>query len=971
MKIEKILNSWYDKPVTPKLFFISILFFGIIGLIYTELGGQQPSVQKSFSIITQHYGINSEEIERTITIPLEDTIGSITGIESLKSSSEFSKSRIDIILREEIDSTNFYLELRDRVDRVYANMPSSVQKPRIVTSNSNQRSSFIISFESEIMEPTQLRQYVEHNIKPAFEKIPGVGEIEIGGGAQKEIHILVNEEKITSSNYSPDQIASFIQEQNIYTPLGNIKTNKNNIPVSIDGRFKNISDFKKLILNQQGSTINLDEISNVTFGYRNPESISRVQGSKKITLYIKTGGEANIVSLSKKINSEVVKWNNKGLQTNLIYDQGEKMFEAIKQVILSIFIGMLIVSLFIFIFTGDFLKSLLLALTLPITGLITIGIFSIFGYSIDNYILAGIAIALGIIIDTGIIITESNFVKSIPALLSSTLTSIIVLFPLIYLRDSILGVANISLALLVMIITSLLMNILFMPYFYRNKSKTIFNLKSISKLKFYIMKACSFSYKNSKLVLILTTFLLGIAIFIMIDNGTQFENILKEPIVFAHIEMESGTNLKTVDKRVNDYIEILKKHPYITQIESISRRDNAQLTIKYNEKKIAESDLIKWIKDTSNSIPEGSLFIPENNNKKLINLEITLTGEDNLELRRVAKETLNNLIKQDWVTEGVLHFKEAPPSYVFDIDNNQFPITGISTSDISNRIRWDLQGPVADKWLDKNDEIDVRIMGNNYTDRTITEIKELPFLNKKDSGVPLRTEQLGTFNEDIEPSRIYRNNRQRSVSFSISIKKMNIEKIENLIWNVLNSQQLKPGYAFKLSDTIYKQRKQMYKLWVLLGLALFLIYAVLASEAESFISPLVIISFIPISLAFPITALKLISQPITTSVMIGFIVLTGMAVNNAILIIDQYKSNYSKTNLKDDLIFAISVRLKPLLLTSGTTILGSLPLLFNNPGDFSFLNALSFVMLFGVLGSLFTSLVFLPAITRYFPKSLN
>ncbi len=975
MKENNYLGKWYKRPVTPYLIFIAILIFSFSALLRIEFGGKMPSSEKGFSIITQHYGINSEEIERTITIPIEENISSIAGIDQLRSSSEYSKSRIDIKLRKDTDSTEFFLNLRDRIERVYSTLPKSVQKPQVVTSSSNQKPSFIISFSSDLTDPIQLRPFVENEIKPGYEQIQGIGEIEVGGGALKEIHIELYEEKLTLVGQNPSNIASMIQSQNLYSPLGKIEFPHFDIPVSIDGRLSNINQIKELrIPIQTGSDIELQELANVTYGFRKPENVSRVQGEEKVILYIKTGGDANIVTLSEKIIETTEYWQSRGLTIDMIYNQGEEMNNAIKQVLAAISIGMIVVAIFVSFAVRNLKQAIILSLSLPLTGLTSISILSFFNIPIDNYILAGMAIAVGIIIDTGIIITEFLKVKNnkiehiLSALISSTLTSVIVLFPLIYLRNNIAGIGPISLALLIMLITSLIINILFIPVFFKNNQINNYKPAFLQKIKQLILKISKYSYKFGFIVVLSTSGLIIIALICLFLSGSKLDSILDEPVIFAHVEMESGASVSSVDQRLKEFIPTLKGHPGIIQVESIAKRGNGQLTIRYNEKTVDPEDLQNWIKKKSTQIPRGSLYIPSESSSKAIKVEIAITGANNNELRKLARETLNEFTDKPWIEEGVLHFKEPPPSYTLKIDHSQFPSTGISARNIVDRLRWDLQGPVADKWVEDGDEMDLRIMGEGNDEKTYSDLQRLPFTNAQKSII--RTDQLGTFIEDTEPSRIYRNNKQRCIYFSIKARSTNLDTLENKIWAVLETKELPKGYAFQLDKKIYKQKEQLNKLWLLFLLAVFLIYAVLATQSESFKSPFIILSFIPISLAFPIIALWLIKQSVSTSIIIGFIVLTGMVVNNAILIID-FCHDKPKIPIEKLIFMAIENRLKPLLLTSGTTVLGTLPLLFNNPGNFNFLNALSFIMLLGVSGSLFASLVFLPGLAKIWPKGFK
>ena len=1027
--MKHILQNWYEKPVSPILAFAALVIFCIGAIIRMEAGGDTDSSANSFSVITEHYGINSEEMERSITIPLEESISALWGIGQIRSVSEYSSSRIDIRLKDDSDRRQFYLELRDRVERIYATMPKSVQKPRIVSSSSSQQPSFIISFSSENSNPVQLRPFVEKHIKPRYEKIEGAGEIEIGGGALREVQIQVDEAKITHSGHNPGRIASLIQSQNMFSPQGNIKTQKADIPVSLDGRLKNLDQLKKLPINSlSGQSMELQDMAHISFASREAQNISRVQGDQKVTLYIKSGGKANMLSLSKKIREETAYWQSQGLISNIVYDQGEKMALAIRELLFSMGIGMIIVAVFISLTTGNLRQSIILSLSLPLSAAASGGILTIFHVAIDTRILAGMAIAMGMIIDSGIIICETlkkpgeSIHSVLPPIISSTLSSAIVLFPLLHSGDG--GIAPVSLSLLLMLLISLILNIVFIPVFFKNDGRKMFRIvfpaRAPLKNSFCILAKIFFvnsrrkkrslaglnehfdnaevaekikpetimdflevpasikrvchsisicASRHPRMVISISTGLVVLSLLILITGGSRFDSIQSDNVIFAHSEMESAASLRSVDERLVQFIPILLRHPHIMRVETISRRGNGQLTIHYSDK-TERATLEAWIRQKAPIMPRTSLFIPGESNQKTTRMEITITGTDNGTLRRIAKDTLKELLNEPWVSEAVLHFKDAPPSYVLRVDQSRFPLTGLSSREIADRFRWHIQGPVADKWLENGNEMDIRIMGKKQQVRDLETLAALPFTSTKTPGISIRADQLGRFSTDSEASRIYRSNQQRSVYFSIQSPEVNLEKLSGRIWTVLERQQVPEGYAFKLDQNLYRHREKMRGLWILFVFALFLVYAILAGELESFHRPLSIILFIPVSLAFPIIALKAIGQVLSTSSIVGFIALSGMVVNNAILILEECRNIRAKA-AHERVLKAISTRLKTLLLTSGTTILGTVPLLLSSRGDFSFFNALAFIMLFGILGSLYASLVFLPAFVRLWSGGID
>jgi multidrug efflux pump subunit AcrB len=992
-------TRWCLRPVTVCMVLGIFLALSFILLLDVRLGPSGGQGRISYAVIIKHFGVDPSRMERDITEPLENAISIIPGLDEISSVSEYSNSRVTLTVARNASPVEVYLHLRDAVDRVYSRLPSSVQKPVIVSSSLDKRPVFVVTFKSASLTRSDLSSFVEKEIKPAFERIDGAGEVEVGGGEVREIHVKVRPEKTAVSGLGIQDIATLIRTQDVLMPVGKLKAYTMDYPLSMQGRLKTIENVKKLTINIPDAGLRqLETIASVNYGIREQESTSRVDGENRVALYVQPSGSANLVMLSRLLRQETERWSKAGLEPEIILDSGKTIEDSILEVLKAMATGLLIVVVFLAVFSGNLRQIIVLALLMPLAGLVTTAFLSLLKISLDTFVLSGMAVGIGMIVDAGIVLTEaikkeqglsreqrlSSIKLIIPPLMSSTLTTLIVLMPLFFLGEMGGGINQVATAVGLLISFSLLITIFFIPPFYVSKKlKPQKQRKRKVRIPFFISprKMIRLLYAATHLIAKRPLpFLLGgavamaITVAVVVNIGKDLSGISSIDTIFAHLEMDSGISVAATDKKASKVAAMVKGIAGVERVETISRRGNAEMNVRINPVLAGKSDVARQIKELGSLIPDVFIYLPESSTGQERKIEVALLGQDNQKLRELAKYTASVLDQESWTSQVVLHFKKGPPSWVLEVDQAKGFNAGLLSSDIANFLRWALHGPVAQKWIENNREIDLRVMSEREQVNSIENIKKLaiPLPDKN----MVYVGQLGDFKEKEEESRIYRKNRQRAVFFTVHSDSLDLERAIAALWKTLATIKLPEGYGFDLDKDVLRLSQQLNTLWLVLGLALLLIFMVLASEAESLLSPLMVCSVVPLSLSFPIIALYLSGQSLTIPVLIGLIILSGIVVNNAILIADQIRermgqSRYTRQNIAFPLVLSIRRRMRALLFTSVTTILGTLPLLLTQGKTPGLIATLSFIVFWGILGSVVTSIFFLPAIISLAPGLLK
>lgn len=948
--------------------FICIITLSIIGLFNTEIGSSKSQNDFFYTITTNHHGINASEIERIITIPMEESISMVTGISEITSYSKYGESKIFIKSGNTADHSEIYLNIRDKVDLVYQKLPSAVQKPQIYSSSSLSSPSYVIAFSSTERDLPTLRYYIDQEIKHKFEKIDDTGLIEISGGGIKEIHIQIDPKKAAQFGIEANQIASFLQQNNIYTPIGDINSGNIEKPIILNSQIQNIETIKDLFFNYNNMIIPLKEIANIEYGYREPESLSRVNGEQHIVLYVYSSGDANLIKLSNNIMNLLNSLEDEGYTFKVIYNEGEPFKQKLKELFIILFIEFALV-LVVLLFFGTVKQRLLITGSLPITLLITIAILSFLRITIDQFILSGLAVGIGLMADTGIILTtffekhpNKSYKPTVVALVSSTLTTLIVLLPTIAMKSIMPGIQEITVSIAVLSIVNLCLNLLFIPPFY---SRSVLKSKEIAIDSFITKIALRFINLPKKIFVIHVLIFLATATMFVLTNK-DFSRDQQKDTLFVQFEFPSGYSQHAVDREIIDWQNHINIDSFIKTWEVKANRGNARSTIRIDTSKITKEKLINEIRRNEKYLTHGEIHFTQAPTANGFKFEIHVSGSDTTVLQNLCKNAISIFQKNDWVHTGVVHFKENPPAFKFQPMDDSLSKYGLTPAFIGSQLKWYIQGPVAMKIPNLKKEIDVRIMATKESIRNLSDIQNIPASTK--SGIIPIDSILSSVTEE-EPTTIIRRNKQRSHSFSFIAEIKDLDLAMNRVKTVLNTIPLPTGYFFEIDRTLIREKKNLQNIFIAMAFALFFVYVILAGLLESFKIPIIIISILPATMFLPILFLILANLSLTTSAVIGFILLCGISVNNSILLCegaDSLKSSPNSSFAHEIVVAAFKDRVPALITTTLTTILASLPLALLTIRDQSFSNILALIVFLGMISSFIASVILIPAIIARF-----
>ena len=942
----------------PILLLAAMILTASYFLLQSEMGGLNEGAGR-LSVITRFYGVTAEEIEKSVTIPLEDAISDLPGIAEFRSYSEFSLSRIDLRLNSETDIDEFMIEARERIERGYAyisQLNPAVQKPQIVRSGSDQQAIFIVAFSGKDMEPEELRPLVENEIKPSYSRIGGLGEIEISGGSLPEIHVDVDTDKAAAIGYSSDSVASIIRGANIFSPAGMLDSENRSIPVSLEGRIKSLEALRNLPI---GSGVKLNDIARAYFSSREAENISRLNGSGRVSLHIKSSA-GNIIAISRLLRDETDHWRALGWDAQIVYDRGLELEQSFRRVAAALLTGMLLSSLILFLFSVGVYRVLALLCIQPLILLLSLGLLAALGFSPDRWLLAGLTIGIGMILDSALLVTgalescSSDHTHLARPLISSTLSTLAALLPVLSVTGELPGLKPLLAALSTMLAISLFISLIFInPFYNRGRRKpngAYFRLimRQRKKLLGISKRICSAAVNGRRAGIIAPAILLPLSgLLCLLSLNIRLDLPADSPVVFARVELKEGESLDSADKKISGLCRLIESHDSIESLQSISRRGGGSLTVRFDDDKTSRDDVITILKASGSIIPGGFLYIPEDDSSDILKLTISVIGPEVAMLKTLSREALSVILQNDWAVEGVLHFKEDPPAYHYIPDRDALAAAGLSALNTAAFLRWNLQGPVADKWYFSGRERDLRVMADGSGKLSVSALGALK-LPGKDAGSFERLDQLGRFVRTTDSSRLNRLNRQHSESFTIGCRSSDPVELNSLIWQQLNTLDLPEGYSFIPTSRLIEKQRLYKRLWLRFILAVVLIFFLLSIERESLRQAGIILLQLLLILPPPLIVIRLIGMQLGTETILGLILISGMGINNGILIMD---------NLESGVFQAVKIRFNGLFLTTVTSIGGLIPMLFTAA---PFFVNLAIVLISGLAASFAVSILIFP-----------
>ncbi len=999
------------RPVTITMLLIMLLLFGGVSLfglpmdLMTKIDLPMAIVQTSYS------GAGPREVENMVTDPLESALGTVSRVSELQSISSTGYSLIIVSFEDGTDVDQGALDLRERIDMIKPMLPDNADAPRVMKIDMNQLSNTQIAITSDKMDLIELKKKVEDELVPRYERLDGIASVGLAGGRSQEVQVELIPEKMREYGITEAQVSQVLRSENANSAAGTIKQGEYRLQLRTMGEFTSVDDIKKLLITtSSGQPIYFSEIADVSTVFKDLTSYAYINDKPAILLTLQKSSSANTVNVSDRMIAENAKITEqyKDITVTVVTDQATSVRVSISNVVESLIIGFSAAILILFFFLRNLLSTFIVGIAIPVS---VIGTFAMmyFGHITLNMIsLLGLTLGVGMLVDNSIVVLECIFrrfeegedrtaaaingAKEVSmAVTASTLTHIAVFLPIVFMSGLIANIfRDLSLTISFSMVMSLLISLTFVPMLCslvlrrpdptkrKNRLKRILDGigRLTGKLDTAYRRLLVGALRIRKTVLVLI-FLLFLGTGIMATSiGAEFMTNMDMSAINVSISMPKGTLLEKTFEKTQEIQNAIEDIPEIVDTVLIvgssgalslsgSPSDSASMMINLKpklERKRSADAISAEIRERVKDIPGVDVTVASRSMNAMMSdgLLFQITGSDLDTISEIARELSESIRKIPGVVTSTTSLEDTSPEASIRIDREKAASYGITTATVSSIVNTAVNGSVPTQLKVGGKELDIRIRQSKSELEYLKDIQHIMIPTPGGGVIPLS--DIATVVVEQSPVAIDRINQERYVTVSTTFEGRTLSDVSADVEAVIKAYEMPSGYNYHFGG----QQEQMMDSFGALGLAfilaVLLIYMITASQFESLIHPFLIMLTVPLSMTFGLLGLIFSGQTLNITSIIGLIMLAGIIVSNGIIMIS-YTNQLRREgglSIRDALLKAGPVRLRPILMSTLTSVLGMVPMIINSGPGAEMMRPMAVVVATGLLFGTLITLIFIP-----------
>ncbi len=994
-------NFSIRRPVLTTMIYLILLLFGVISLTRLPVELYQGQNQGIISIVVRaRGGLPPPEVERTITKPVEEAVATVAHLKSLYSSSREAESRVTMEFEPGTNMNFAALEIREKFSRVKPVLPKEIEKPVIANYDDAQSAVLICALTSDSMSPEEIREMVETDLKPVLGRIDGVASIEIYGGRERKILIELDRDKLVAYNISVEKVMDILGQSNVNLLSGTVDKGSYQFAVRSMGAFESVEEIGDLGIQatRQGSIIPLKEIATVKDAYMEAEDAARLNLDQNVTLYIKKTSMANTIPVVKSVLHVITQYEKEhddALDIVVVSDRAKTIVHAIKEVRDSMFLGVTLTVMMIYLVLRQWVLALIVSVAIPCSVIITFIFMAAFGFSLNVMTLSGLALAVGIMVDSAVVVLENTFVKKengysdghaireaaeevwLP-LLSSLITTVIVFVPVTFIDKKIqMTYSGFALTVTVSLIVSFFVAMMLIPVLLMQWARGRFVVKkksaednSQSKLQKVYCAVMRWNLKLRYLIAAFTVAMFCLSSYKIITRDIDWPSAMEENEFSVVVFPLAGARLEANDDAVKKVEEMLSKIPDVEMFSSTVRKDDVRIFVRLKEKnkrQYSKDEVMQILDEKGNEAvkeihDDYSLIIDEgassSEQKKLI---VNIFGYENDELEKLARDFANRMAKAPGLTNIVMTDLRKRPEYSLVVDKGRAAIYGLDVKKIADSVHALVRGMRPTKFheISKGEEIETITRLQAIYRQKIEDLKSI-YIASDQEGHQIPLGEIANFYASTGPQTIDRKDKYRYV-FVKGDAKAALETVAKQVKEVLKDVKMPDDYYWRFGGTYEDLVGGKSSMNLALVLTVGLVYMVLACTFQSYLLPAIVMLSVPMATIGIWLSLAITGKPLSQPVFIGMILLAGYVVNSAIIMVDHMKLLMTKgKDLTEALVAAGADRIRPIVMTTVATGLGFLPMAINSGQSSDLWSPLAVTVIGGLISSTILTLLILP-----------
>lgn len=1001
----KFAQTFIKHHVMTILLYILVVVFGFYSFQNLPLA-LMPSMEVPAAVVYATYpGAGPEDIEQQVTKKLEGAVAGLSGLDTLQSTSSENMAMLVIRFTNDTDMDQAMTDLRDKVAQVKSQLPDDASDPTVMSIDIDSMPVVQIALRGNDL--ASLQSIAEDEIQPALERLDGVASVDISGGYEQEIAVHTDASRLKGYNLTISSIGQQLGADNIAIPGGDLDNGSQTLAVRTDGEYSSIDDVKNALISlPAGGTVRLSQIADVSMQPKDQDAISKVDGEECIILSVnKQSGSntAQIAELAKAEFDSLLK-SNDSLQWNIVMDQSDYINMTVDNAIQNIWMGVLFAAIVLFLFLRDLGATLAVTIAMPCCILFTFLIMNVLGITLNMMSLGGITLGVGMIVDNSIVVLENIFTyradgydrmdactkgtgEVIGAVIASTLTTVAVFLP-IALSGGMAGMMfkEFCITIVALLLSSLIISVTLVPllcYFLLGSTKQKSVKPQGSGATPITEKPLSRAYRSS-LNFLITHRWAGIALTVVIcivsvlsvsQAGMELIPEMDEGQVSVTVSMPNGSTMEdtaAIEDRIAaiavDTIPELEQIYYSTGSSTsiMSSSSGASVTISLvdlDQRDRSSADIAKQLRRDLQDIAGCELTVSTSSTMSMStdsDISVELTGDDYDQLAETADDLANQIGALPDAINVESSAGEQTPRVAVKINRENASRFGLSATAIGGLVRGELTGSTATTLRMNGEEYDVTVAGDEDVATSLDALRSMQIPTMTGGTVPLS--MVADVYTELSPQSIVRKNQKETVTITGESESGDSNAIKAAVDDIVAKYELPDGVEVGEGDTAASQIAETTgTLMLALAVAIVLVYFILATQFNSFSLPIAIMLILPIGLLGSMIMLWPTGNHVSMVALLGVIILAGTVVNSSIVLIDYTLQHRQRGEDKNTAILnACPRRVRPVLMTAMTTILGLVPMVCSSGEGSEMMKPMGVVMMTGMVISTIATLFITP-----------
>jgi len=978
----KITEVSVRRGVTFAMLYLIAVGFGLFSLMRLKLDLYPKMEFPIIAIISQYTGVGPFDIETVVTRPIEETVASVENVESITSTTSQGLSLVMLEFDWGTDMNQAEIDVRNNMEFIRDVLPEDVTEPMVFSFDPSTQPILYFAVTSELHGQAELRYISEHDIEPRMERIAGVASAFTSGGMSREIRVLVDPARLRAHNLSIQQVTAALQTNNMQIPSGVIENSQQEFTIQTAGEYESLEQVENTsVAAINGSIIRIKDVARVEDGFKEQRQRIWENGKPAVMLMVQKQSDANTVSTCRNVLKQISKIEAElptGIKLEIFMDQSDFIKRSMSNLSDSAWQAILLTFLVLLFFLRNLRSSLIVAVSIPVSIVLTFAVMDQAGLTLNIISMAGLALAVGMLVDNSIVVLESIFrhreenesareaanngaSEVAMAITASTLTTLAVFVPILFVpgiagqlfREMVITICfSLSVSLLVALTLIPLLSSRFItsvaPLQHKSWIGTLSNNigRWVDDLHGFYTKRLEWAIHHRKTVLYTTLVIFVLSVIFIAVRGGEFIPEGDNDYISLAVDRTPGTSLDEMERSMSQINTILQeKVPEAELIFStfgqgegimalFSSKASAQGDITIRLPKVTKrdrkaSDIEDDLRGLLQNIPDAKVSFADRGEQTMFgnagDIVIKVIGHD-FNIADALINTLNDKVKNiKGVVETEKTMDDPTPELHINLDRQRIADLGLSTAQVGSVVSTSILGAVATRFRDQGNEYDIRVQFDKEHRTKKEDIEGILVMTPTGRQVPLRS--IANVDYTRAPQEISREDQERIISLNIDVSGRDLRSVTRDVQNAVKQVAIPNDYRVEIGGAAEDMQTSFMYLAIAMMVAILLTYMVMASQFESFVDPFIILFTIPMSFIGVALALLITNTDLSVMALIGIIMLVGIVVNNGIVLVD-YINQLRERGMEmfAAILQAGKIRMRPVLMTALTTVLAMLPM---------------------------------------------